>query len=172
MSALPPISLRYEGEGEFKSPSRRVAALLDKELVIGEEYRMERVEERSPQSHAHYFACINNAWSNLPESMGDQFASPEHLRKYALIKAGYRDERSIACSSKAEAQRLAAFVRPMDTYAIVTVSQTLVTVYTAKSQSYRAMGKADFARSKEAVLQVLAEMIGTDPAALSQAQAA
>jgi len=47
-----------------------------------------------------------------------------------------------------------------------TVREAVVTVYTAKSQSLRAMGKADFQASKDAVLGIVSEMVGTTPAEL------
>jgi hypothetical protein len=40
----------------------------------------------------------------------------------------------------------------MDEYAIVTVREAVVTVYTAKSQSMRAMGRETFQKSKDDVL--------------------
>jgi hypothetical protein len=170
MNGLSPIILRYDGDGAFSAPYMRLATLMDKSFVIGEQYRLEIVHERSQASHAHYFACINSAWQSLPETMGDRFPTAEHLRKYALVQAGYRDERSIVCASRAEALRVAAFVKPMDTYAIVTTSEAVVRVFTAQSQSYRAMGKTQFAASKEAVLAIVSEMIGTDVAALRLSQ--
>lgn len=115
--------------------------------------------ERSSPSHRHYFACVHFAWMNLREEYADRFPTAEHLRKWALIKAGYRDERTFVGSSKAEARRLAAFVKPMDDYAVVTVIEQVVTVYTAKSQAVRAMGKRMFQESKTAVLDVLVQMI-------------
>jgi hypothetical protein len=112
-------------------------------------------------SHNQYFAAVTEAWKNLPEEYADQFPSVDHLRKWCLIKAGYRDERTIACSSKAEAQRIAAFIKPMDSFAVVVVREATVAVYTAKSQSMKAQGKKDFQESKAAVLEILAGMIGT-----------
>ena len=64
---------------------------------------------------------------------------------------------------------MAAFVKPMDEFAIVTVSEAVVNVWTAKSQSVKAMGKKDFQASKDAVMAILAEMIGTARAALEKA---
>ncbi len=81
---------------------------------------------------------------------------------------GYRDERTLVASSRAEAQRLAAFVRPMDDYAVVTVECSLVRVLTAKTQNMRAMDKATFQASKDAVLDYIAEMIGVGPDALAK----
>src|SRR5258708_25877309 len=129
-------------------------------------------EHRSKVSHDHFFVSVDEAFKNLPEDMADDFASPDHLRKWCLIKSGYRDERSIVASSRAEALRIAAYIRPMDQYAIVVVREATVTQYTAKSQSLRAMGRAEFQRSKDAVFGVLAKLIGTDVADLKQARAA
>jgi hypothetical protein len=142
-------------------PLRPKAA--DATFVAGQVYRLETVEERSAASHAHYFAALNEGWKNLREEDMERFPSSEHLRKWCLIRAGYRDEKTLVCSSKAEAQRVAAFVRPIDEYAVVTVSEAVVRVWTAKSQSMKAMGKVDFQTSKEAVLAIVAEMIGVAP---------
>lgn len=143
----------------------------DRAYVIGEVYRLVPHEERSARSHNHYFASLHEAWTNLPEEAAERFPSVDHLRKWALIKAGFRDERSIACSSKAEAQRIAAFVKPMDEFAVVVVREAVVVVLTAKSQSVKAMGKQDFQASKDAVLEIVSELIGVKPDQL-QGQAA
>ena len=120
-------------------------------------------EERSLSSHGHYFARLHDLWLSLPESMGDRWISETQFRKHALIHTGWRDERTIVCASKAEAQRVAAFVRPMDDYAIVIVREAVVIVYTPKSQSQRAMGKADFQRSKDDVLGWAEQQVGIEP---------
>jgi hypothetical protein len=158
----PPLLLIYDGEALVP----RYPAIADKHLVIGQVYRMVEQEDRSSASHRHYFAVINEAHRNLPEDLAERFPTPEALRKYALIRAGYRDERSIVCTSRAEALRLAGFIRPMDAYAIVTVQEAVVRVYTAQSQSLKAMGKKDFGESKTAVMDALAALIGVDPATL------
>lgn len=137
------------------------------EFEEGRTYRLVEVEERSEKSHRQFFASIRHAWENLPEEAAIRFATPDALRKFALIRTGYRDERSIACANKAEARRIAAFIRPLDEFAVVTVSDALVTVYTAKSQSTKAMGRADFQKSKQAVLDYVAAMIGVEPEQLS-----
>lgn len=161
---IPPIVFDWDGE-VMKPRHPRIA---DRHFVVGMEYVLAPVEDRSMRSHRHYFASINEAWQNLPEALAERFPTAEHLRKYALIRAGYRDERSIVASSKAEAQRLAGFIRPMDDFAVVTVNGAVVTVYTAKSQSMRAMGKADFQASKDAVLDVIAKLIGVETSELER----
>jgi hypothetical protein len=162
-----PVIFTWDGQAMVPR-DRRFAFQCDRQFVVGEHYTLVQHEDRSSASHRHYFAAIKEAWESLPESVGDRFASPEHLRKFALVKAGYRNERTHVAATKAEAQRLAAFVQPIDDFAIVTVSGLTVTVWTAKSQSVRAMGKADFYESKEAVLRVLAELIGVDAKALAE----
>lgn len=164
MTAIQPITFHWDGES--MTPLHPRAA--DKQYVVGAHYTLEVREPRSQASHNQYFAAIHEAWQNLPEVAADQFPTEDHLRKFCLIKSGYRDERSIACSSKAEAQRVAAFVKPIDDYAIVVAHEATVTVFTAKSQSMRAMGKKVFQKSKDDVLRILAEMIGTNATTLRE----
>lgn len=165
MSEIPPIAFRWEGDSF--SPYGRFAKVADQHYVIGEVYALVPHEDRRMASHRAYFAACSEAWKNLPEEMGDRFPTADHLRKYCLIKAGFRDERTLVASSKAEARRLAAFIKPVDEFAVVTVSESVVTVYTAKSQSMRAMGKDDFMRSKNSVLEILENLLGVEPGQLS-----
>lgn len=158
MTAPAPIAVRWDGDA-FVPISQRFARQADKDFVIGEVYHMVVEEPRSANSHKHYFAAITEAWRNLPESMDGRFPTADHLRSFALCMTGYRDERHIVCSSRAEALRLAAFIRPMDEFAIVSVDAACVTVWTAKSQNLRAMNKATFQASKTAVLAYLADML-------------
>lgn len=130
----------------------------------GDTYALVEYEnnQRSGASHRQYFAAIREAWQTLPDERLEDFPTPEHLRKKALIRAGYRDERSIVCSSKAEAQRIRAFIRPVDDFAIVTVRDSIVTVFTAKSQSIKAMGRKEFQESKDAVFRQIDDLLGVD----------
>ena len=161
---IPPQRFDWTDEGVMRP---KVPRLADKHFVVGMEYMLVPHEERSMRSHRFYFASVNEAWKNLPEDMAERYPTADHLQKWALIKAGYRDERSIVAASKAEAQRIAAFIKPMDEYAVVVVREAVVRVYTAKSQSTRAMGKAEFGASKEKVLDILSAMIGTSRDALA-----
>ena len=157
----------FEWDGEAMRPLNHHVA--DRQYIVGEHYRLETREDRSHASHAHFFAALNDAHANLPDDLAGRWPTADHLRRYALIRTGYRDERTIVASSKAEARRLAAFIRPMDEYAAVSVHDAAVIVWTAKSQSVRAMGKADFQASKDAVLGFVAELIGVTPEQLGKA---
>lgn len=163
-----PIALRYDGE-VFRPISKRFAEQADAAYAVDETIIFVQHEERSSLTHRHMFACIKNAWASLPERLAQQFPNPEALRKYALIKAGYADHRSTVCSSRAEAQRIAAFVRPMHEFAIVSVDGATVHVFTPQSQSMRAMDRKTFAESKQKVLDVIADIIGVEPEALGRA---
>lgn len=161
---IPPLPYRWNGRALVALHPKLAA----RHMVDGEAYMMAEHRPRSQASHDHYFAVLHQAWLNLPDDLGERFPTAEHMRKFALIKAGYRDVRSIACSSRAEALKVAGFIRPMDEYAVVTTEAATVTVATAKSQAIRAMGKREFEASKAAVLDVVAEMIGVTVDELTQ----
>lgn len=170
MTDIAPLMFIWDGEGMV--PMRPFRKRADQVFVIGERYRLEVHEERSDRSHSHYFASIAEVWANLPDDQAARWPTPEHLRKWALIRAGYSDQRQIVCGTKAEAQRMRAFIAPIDDYAIVTANEAVVTVFTAKSQSYKAMGKKEFGESKQKVLDILADLIGVKPEELTRARAA
>ena len=165
MSAAAPIV--FEFDGEVMRPQQRYAWQARRLFAVGAAYPLVIHEERSDATHRHYFAAINEAWKNLPEALSKKHPSAEHLRRWALVKAGYADERSIVCDSNAEALKVAAFIKPMDDYAVVIVRDEVVRVFTAKSQSARAMDKKSFQESKSAVLEIVAELIGVDVQTLS-----
>lgn len=145
--------LRYEGDGEFKPAAPYWARQADRDFVVGMTYRLVEHQERSMASHRHYFSALNEIWQSLPDELAALYPTVEHMRKALLIRESYADERSIVCSTKAEAVRIAAFVKPMDEYAIVVVREAVVKVYTAQSQSTKAMGAKVFQESKERVLE-------------------
>jgi hypothetical protein len=125
-------------------------------------------EQRSRESHNHYMAAVNEAWLNLPDKLAARFTSAEMLRKYALCRAGYCNAKSLICPSVVEAIRVAAFIRPMDEFSIVYPEGQTVWVFTARSQSFKAMGKDEFQRSKDAVLSFIAGLLGATPEELKE----
>lgn len=160
--------LAFEWTGDAFKPLSRFANACDERFVVGLAYSLEEVSQPSTASRGHFFACLSEAWKNLPEDVAERFPTVEHLRKFALVKSGYADERSIVCASKAEALRLAAFIKPMDDFAVVLVSEVVVKVFTAKSQSARAMGKVEFQESKQKVLDYVSSLIGVHVDKLKQ----
>lgn len=154
----------YEGNGLFRClHPKRV------KLDVGAVHGWQMAEHRSKASHDHFFAIINEAWKNLPEDMGDDFPSPEHLRKWALIKAGFCSETRVACANNNEAMTLATKAKEMDKYSIVAIDGKAVTIWTADSQRRDAMGRQAFQEAKERALHIISNLIGTDITILKEA---
>jgi hypothetical protein len=168
MQSFPPMPFKWTGATMVPLQPQRAESFFD----VGERYVLVQHQERSQSSHNHEFGWLREAWVNLPDNLAERFPSEEHLRKWALIRAGYSDSQTITCNSKAEAQRVAAFIRPIDEFSVVIVAGPTVTRYTAKSQSRRAMGGADFQRSKTLIMEVIAKLLGVDPENLAQVRAA
>lgn len=168
MSSTAPIRFVWTDDGVMKPASEFWARRADKEYVVGEEYELERHERRSMKSHNRFFACVHTAWENLPEDKKDQYPSPDHLRRWALIRAGYYNERIIDCADEEAAQRFAAFCKPLDEFAVVIARGNQVKVYTAKSQDHRSMNKEEFKKSADDVIAVLERVIGVEPGQLSE----
>jgi hypothetical protein len=165
-----PITMTWDGEAMVPA-SQYWAARADRQFVVGETYRIVEHNDRSEASHNHYFASITNAWRTLPDDLLTEYPSPEHLRKKMLVKCGYAKERTIVCADKAEAGRMAALVEEMDEHAVIDAREAVVRVYTAQSQSMKAMGKQEFQASKEAVLSAIDDLLGVDAGATARAAA-
>jgi hypothetical protein len=168
IDTAPPLAFQWDGEAMKPINGRRADAF----YTVGERYIMAPVCQRSDATHKHEFAWLREAWMSLPDHLAERFPSAEHLRKWALIRAGYSDSHTITCASKAEALRVAAFIRPIDEFAVVIASGATVTRYTAKSQSRRAMGAKEFQDSKTAIMEVVGKLLGVEPGALPQREAA
>lgn len=158
------LPMRYEGEGMFRClHPKRV------KLEPGEVHGWQMAENRSAKSHDHFFACVNEAWKSLPEEMADDFPSPEHLRKWSLIKAGFCSETRIVCANNSEAMTLATKAKVMDRFSLVAIDGKTVTIWTADSQRKDAMSRKAFQEAKERALHIISELIGTDAASLREA---
>ena len=156
--------LLYEGNGLFRClHPKRV------KLDVGEVHGWQIAEHRSKASHDHFFAIINEAWRNLPEDMADDFPSPEHLRKWALIKSGFCSETRIACANNNEAMTLATKAKAMDKYSIVAIDGKAVTIWTADSQRRDAMGRQAFQEAKERAIHIISNLLGIDATSLKEA---
>ena len=151
-------------------PLRPKAA--DKEFVVGREYWLDQVSERSWASHQHQFAWIAEAWSNLPEALVETFPTPEHLRKAALIATGWRRETIIDAGNAKAALRVAAYARGEDDFAHVTTRGATVIVHKARSQRMHGLDRMDrdeFQRSKDDILGWISNLIGVAPEQLKGA---
>lgn len=160
---------RARWDGEALTPTGHYGLSAAREAMEpGDVVIVEIDHPRSQNSHRHQFAEINEAWRHLPESLQEApwAASPETLRKHALIATGFADTYSIDCGAKATAERvrmaLASAEAGKHGYAIAKVRGPLVVVWTPQSQSMRAMGGKRFQESKQAVLNWIAAQIGVE----------
>lgn len=156
--------MRYEGNGLFRClHPKRVT------LDVGAVHGWSLSEHRSKSSHDHFFAVVNEAWKSLPEDMADDFPSPEHLRKWALIKAGFCSETRVACANNGEAMTLATKAKAMDKFSVVAIDGKAVTIWTADSQRRDAMGRHAFQEAKERALHIISNLLGIDATTLKEA---
>ncbi len=167
---------RARWDGEALTPTGHYGLSAAREAMEpGDVVIVEIDHPRSQSSHRHQFAEINEAWRHLPESLQEApwAASPETLRKHALIATGFADTYSIDCGAKATAERvrmaLASAEAGKHGYAIAKVRGPLVVVWTPQSQSMRAMGGKRFQESKQAVLNWIAAQIGVETEELRRA---
>ncbi len=156
----------FRWDGDAMHPVRR--KLADETFVCGQTYWLEVENPRNMLSHREEFAWLKEAWMQLPESVADQFPTPEHLRKRALVHAGFYYETIIDAGTQAAALRVAAYARGENEFAVVVTRGPLVVVRKPKSQSVRAMGGKDFQRSKDAIKEIVANLIGVSPDTLQR----
>lgn len=155
--------LRYDGDGRFTClHPKRI------HLQPGEVHGWQMAEARSKASHDHFFACVNEAWMNLPEHLQEEFPTAEHLRKFALIKAGFCTQTIVVCATNGDAVKLAAKAGQLDRYSLVEIRQRTVTIWTADSQRRDAMGRKLFQEAKERALHVISDLVGTDVTKLKE----
>jgi hypothetical protein len=150
-------------------PTDRFSDAADEQFTDGAVYWVSVEPERTEKTHNHEFAWLKEAWKNLPDHLAEQFPTPDHLRKRALIDAGFYTETIIDVGSNAAALRVRAYAQAEDQFAAVVVRGPFVVVRKAKSQSRRAMGAVDFQRSKTAVLEIVSALIGVTPETLARA---
>lgn len=176
--APPLLPLVYEGDGNWSIANKAWGKRCDELYVVHERYAFSEVDTRNMKLHAAYFASIGEAWKNLPEGWGDYFKSPDHLRKYCLIKEGYCTTATFTLANEDEALAFAAYFRvPGESgeFRIIERRGNVVVVNTARSQQVLRKGKgmdADtFKSSSRAVLNRLDIMLGTSRGTVAKQRA-
>lgn len=165
--SIPPIKFQWDGEA-MKPASNFWLRMANEHFTVGEVLRMVEENEHSDKSRAHEFAWLKEAWNSLPDELYDQYPNTEVLRKHGLIAKGHCTMVQHSCPTAAEAERLAAILKPYDVYAIVRQRGPIVTVYTAVSQSKRAMSAKMFQQSKSDLMEFVGDLLGVDPETLGR----
>lgn len=153
-------------DGDVMVPLPRFRKRCDELYAVHEEYPLVVLENRNMASHNHYFAALSEGHENLAEEFAGKYPTPEHLRAWALVEAGFYDEREYEMDTPQDAKRLALMLRTKEPLARLTIKGSTVVERVPKSQSTAAMKKQEFEESKNAVLAIVAAMARTTPAQL------
>lgn len=162
---MPLRPLPFEWNGEAMIPSERFRALAKRQFVKGRSYVLEPHDPVTHKERGFYFASIKEAHDNLSPEAVANYPTPEDLRKWALIKAGWRHENFTVCESADQAAMLAAFLRKLPGHKIIDLRDNVVRLYLARSQKIGDpddgyMTQEEWKKSKQDVLDVLSQTIG------------
>jgi hypothetical protein len=158
------VPLLYVWDGAAMTPMPHFRKLAGEAFKVGRLYRLAEAEPRSATSHRHYFAVINEAWLNMPETEREQWLTPDELRKWCLTFTGWRTIREYPARTETEAIRVMKYLQGDERYSRVEVDRetNIVRQIIPMSQSEPAMSRTDFQKSKDDVFRVLAEKLGVD----------
>ena len=156
------LRAQWDGEGFFLPT---VSKMKCKEtLKPGETVALEIKRPRHLAMHRRFMAMVTDYHDNLPESLANApfAASPDHLRKYALIRCGFADTITHTAKSEAEARRVEETFQSMrgDTFALVYRQGLIVYRSVALSQAFAKMNQKQFRESSERIEEFLATLVG------------
>lgn len=170
-----PISYLWDG-GVMHPFGPRQQRLADQQFVQGERYMLEEWQTRSDPEHARYFALLNEAWETMPELRNGRWASPDKMRKWALVEKGFCRTNNYPAATEKEARRFVSWqTREYGAQAdeikiwiekAKTGKGWLVYWQEAESQNYKEMSAARFRASVKAVFAAVSEELGVDLEAL------
>lgn len=126
-----PVMFEWTAEGVM-APLPRFKRLCDRQYAVHEQYALAPVDNISDSSRRGFFGAIRETWRNLPED-DNRFPSEEHLRKRALVGAGWAAHSQYVLDTPTDAKKLAVILRRHDEYAVIRVSGNTLDVWVAKS---------------------------------------
>lgn len=128
---------------------------------------------RSLDQLRRFFAVLRAMYSHWPETADFQPESEEHLRKWALIKAGHRETTDVPVSfaedqpglTKLAAIAIEGALKAAGAYAFIRPHPDggLVRVFKAKSIAFDKLDQSAFNRLNDDVETVYASETGLDP---------
>lgn len=156
-------------------PNFRYRIVAGRQFHVGEEYPLVVMESRSRAAHNRYFAALNEAFHNLPETMAERWPTVEHFRAWLLIETHWCYEKEIDCADEKNARRLAMHSRSESPHARIilatdpkTSKKTKVFIKVPMSQDHSAMDKEAFKQSSDAVLDLAAHFVSVSKGSLVQ----
>lgn len=150
----------WRWNGKVMTPMPRFIRQAETEFEVGGIYRMNVQHDATARHSAWYHIELGKRFDSLPERFDGRWADVEEFRKWALIKCGFYDLKTIPCDSHDDALKVAATAKAADDYSIPKVVENTVLIATPKSQKTPKMGKVIFHASTEAVLALADELLG------------
>lgn len=148
-------------------PHPRFLALCGRQFALDEDYPLGPVEGVPSRSRGGFFAAVKEAWNNLPAE-DERFPTPEHLRKRALVAVGWATHAEYVMDTPKDAKNMARALRSSDEYAVIKVSGSVVSIWTAKSIKSGAITGAEFQVVKTQALDWVATLARTTRRELEQ----
>ena len=109
-----------------------------------------------------FFAIVKDVHRNLAGDLLTRFPNSEYLRKYALIAVGWCTVHTIVGMSEKTAAATTAAILFQNPYCIITFNEGVMTIYSAKSMSRRALLKKQFLDVSEKALEWIEQQTGID----------
>lgn len=139
---------------------RRFHPMLAKSFKNGDRVIVEIYEPRSVSWERKFFAIVNSAWMNLPWDMQQEFATPDELRKWALIQTGHCHERKgVMASNKAVLEYMSS-PRATDDYVLFSVNGATFVERRPMSMRRDQMNREQFNKAADDVIACLAKLLG------------
>lgn len=127
---------------------------------------------RSSADHRRFFGVLAAVFHHWPEGHEFQPDDAEHLRKWLLIKAGYRDVTMVPIETDAPAVMRAIVpivegaVRAANGHAFIKPHGHGIAVFRAKSIAWDKLDQKAFNRVRDAVQEVIRAETGLEPETL------
>jgi hypothetical protein len=158
--------LVFQWNGTAMVPTERFTTLAKNQFVEGAFYVLQPHDEVSHRERGFYHASVKAAWDNLDADAVARYPTADDLRKWALIKSGWRVENFTVCGTAKDALKLSAFVKDhLQRQSVVAVSGNVVSTYVARTQKVGNpelgyMTTEEWKQSNQDVLDILSQDIG------------
>lgn len=146
-------------------PQPRFLPLCKRQYADGEEYALGPVENVPHGSRGGFFVQVRETWNSLPED-DERYPTQEHLRKRALVAAGWASHAQYVMETPKDARQMAQALRRADEYAVIKMGGNVVEVWTAKSIAGGQITAEEWKDVKPRALAFLARLTGTTTKAL------
>lgn len=174
-------SIRCRWDGERFTPEPQDARRARGFFIAGNAYVLDADDPISHKERSFYHAQIKDAWDNLNDITKASLGSADNLRKWALIKSGWRVENQVFGPDRAWAIWTEHFHKKRSgeyTTVITTAPENESDLWSVKILQARTqkvgnpeegyMTREEWKQSKDDVLFVVSQMIGVSKGTLAK----